>query len=214
MLVKTRKNMFDLHEGYQVRFLVGNTNRSEEKSHPRLIKNFQRYIIGDYDDRYENLHFKTFTAFQFVSLCSVRNSNIIFIDDDTFFDPIQKILPAPITCGHERNNAETTWKKPFGKYYLSNDVWPDNYRYPTYCAGACTVLRSSAAQKIYNVARKIELNEFNIDDVLFTGVYRELANIPVPSVKHNLCHHFTGDYNALLTKFRTYDSKINTLIKK
>ena len=58
-----------------------------------------------------------------------------------------------------RFQADRTWKKPFGKYHLSNDTWPDNYRYPTYCAGACTVLTSSAAKKIYNVARKVELNQ-------------------------------------------------------
>ncbi|CBY16153.1 unnamed protein product [Oikopleura dioica] len=87
-----------------------------------------------------------------------------------------------------------------------NDVWPDNYRYPTYCGGACTILTSSAAQTIYNVASRIEFNELNIDDMLFTGVYRELANMPVPSVNRRLCHHFTGDYNALLRKFNTFDS--------
>ncbi|CBY42035.1 unnamed protein product [Oikopleura dioica] len=168
------------------------------------MEHFQRYIIGDYDDRYENLHFKTFTAFQFVSLCSLHNSNIIFVDDDTFFDPFQKILPAPITCGTGR--AESTWKKPFGKHQLSNDVWPNNYRSPTYCGGACTVLTSSAAKTIYNVASRIEFNKLNIDDMLFTGVYRELANMPVPPVNRRLCHHFTGDYNALLRKFDTFDS--------
>jgi len=64
-----------------------------------------------------------------------------------------------------RKYAETTWKKPYGKYYLINDVWPDNYRYPTYCGGACTILTSSAAQTIYNVASRIEFNELNVSFV-------------------------------------------------
>ena len=148
-----------MRRGFQVRFLIGDSSLSKDS---RIIENFERYIIGDYEDRYENLHFKTFSAFQFISACSLRNSNIIFLDDDTFFDPMSKILPSPITCGHERNDAEKTWKKPFGKYWLSNDIWPDNYRYPTYCSGACTVLTTSADQKIYNIAKKIKLTDFNV----------------------------------------------------
>jgi hypothetical protein len=37
--------------------------------------------------------------------------------------------------------------------------------------------------------------------VLFTGVYRELADIPVPSVDKKLSHHFVGDYDALIKKY-------------
>jgi hypothetical protein len=61
-----------------------------------------------------------------------------------------------------RFKAETTWKKPFGKYHLSDEVWPDDYRYPTYCGGPCTIVTSSTAEKIYNVANEIELSDFNV----------------------------------------------------
>ena len=86
-----------------------------------------------------------------------------------------------------RFKAETTWKKPFGKYHLSDDVWPDNYRYPTYCGGPCTIVTSSTAEKIYNVANEIELSDFNvrffkfIDNYFFLdgrrAVYRSVQNI-------------------------------------
>jgi len=207
ILVTTTEDKVHLHDkiyefyskrGYEVRFLLGKIRGS------KAVGNFQRYIIGDFEDRYENLHYKTFSAFQFVARCSLQNSNIIFLDDDTFFDPFQTISPASITCGYARNNVETTWKKPFGKFRLSNDVWPDNYRYPTYCAGACTVMSSSTAQKIYSVARKIELSDFNMEDVLFTGVYRTLADIEKPAVNRRLCHHYAGDYDAILEKFNSH----------
>ena len=108
ILVTTTRDKTDLHEkiyqfytkrGFQVRFLVGNST-SSEKTKPLRFK--ENYIIGDFEDRYENLHFKTFSAYQFSFLCFLQNSNVIFLDDDTFFNPFEKILPAPITCGHAR----------------------------------------------------------------------------------------------------------------
>ena len=79
-------------------------------------------------------------------------------------------------------------------------------------------MSSSTAKKIYNVAREIELNDFNVmlssklktnlfkmEDVLFTGVYRILADIPKPAVNRRLCHHYAGDFSALLEKFNSHN---------
>ena len=106
ILVTTTRDKTELHEkiyqfytkrGFQVRFLIGRTSSSAEE-----LPSSASYIIGDNEDRYENLHFKTFSAYQFVYLCFLKNANVIFLDDDTFFDPFERILPAPITCGHAR----------------------------------------------------------------------------------------------------------------
>ncbi|CAG5102805.1 Oidioi.mRNA.OKI2018_I69.chr1.g475.t1.cds [Oikopleura dioica] len=210
ILVTTTREKTDLHEkiyqfytkrGFQVRFLIGSSD-SPETTYPHRFR--ENYIIGEFEDRYENLHFKTFSAYQFVFFCYLQNANIIFLDDDTFFDPFEKIAYAPITCGHQRFKSETTWKKPFGKYHLSNEVWPDDYRYPTYCGGPCTIVSAATAEKLYHVASEIELADFNMEDVLFTGVYRSFANIPEPAENRKLCQHYSGDYNALISKYDSY----------
>jgi len=119
ILVTTTRDKTDLHEkiyqlytknGFQVRFLIGRSKSSYDK-----LPLLENYIIGDFEDRYENLHFKTFSAYQFVALCFLQNSNVIFLDDDTFFNPFEKILPAPITCGHARFN-------PCGESDLKNGL--------------------------------------------------------------------------------------------
>lgn len=106
ILVTTTRDKTELHEriyqfytkrGFQVRFLVGKTSSSADD-----LPLSANYIIGDYEDIYESLHFKTFSAYQFVFLCFLKNAKVIFLDDDTFFNPFELILPAPITCGHAR----------------------------------------------------------------------------------------------------------------
>ena len=45
-----------------------------------------------------------------------------------------------------------------------------------------------------------------MEDVLFTGVYRTFADIPEPAENLKLCHHFAGDYTALIRKFDSFDN--------
>jgi hypothetical protein len=45
-----------------------------------------------------------------------------------------------------------------------------------------------------------------MEDVLFTGVYRTFADIPEPAENRKLCHHFAGDYTALIRKFDSFDN--------
>ena len=65
ILVTTTRDKTELHEkiyqfytkrGFQVRFLIGRTSSSADE-----LPSSASYIIGDFEDRYENLHFKTFS---------------------------------------------------------------------------------------------------------------------------------------------------------
>lgn len=57
------------------------------------------------------------------------------------------------------------------------DTFPHDYYIPRYSNGQCTAMTASAAMKIYQVARKTDRRDFRIEDMLFTGIFREKAQV-------------------------------------
>ena len=57
------------------------------------------------------------------------------------------------------------------------DTFPHDYYIPRYSNGQCTAMTASAALKIYQVAKKTDRRDFRIEDMLFTGVFREKAQV-------------------------------------
>ena len=46
------------------------------------------------------------------------------------------------------------------------------------------------SQQLLEVAEKVGFHQFPLEDVLFTGVYREMANITKLTKLPNICEHF------------------------
>lgn len=66
----------------------------------------------------------------------------------------------------------------WGKYNVTREMYPPLHRYPRYCNGQCAMMNQKALAAIANETRKTSMHGFRIEDIFYTGVLREKANIP------------------------------------
>ena len=85
-------------------------------------------------------------------------------------------------------------KTPGSKNRLSFDQWPAGYFFPTYCGGPCKLVSSNALLKITSVINQSLAEEFPLEDVLFSGIFRTLANVTNIQHKRGLCEHADREY--------------------
>ena len=164
------------------------------------IANFDDLIIGEFLDTYENLPIKTFLGYKFLSeKCMGKYDFVTFTDDDALLDlknlirlfaETNKSEPS-IHClkGHpielrggkckkfldalaKFQNLNTFLAPHTGKYYLWEELYPENFKPPAYCNGQCAMMTSSAADKIYAAARKTNRHEFRLEDFYYVGILR------------------------------------------
>ena len=68
-----------------------------------------------------------------------------------------------------------------GKYWLWHELWPSQFKPPSYCNGQCALLTSEAVSKIYSAAKTTNRNNFRLEDFFYVGIMRMKAGIPNPS---------------------------------
>ena len=71
------------------------------------------------------------------------------------------------------NHTALTW----GKYNLTTSMYDQQYRLPEYCNGQATVFNKKAISTLVSTMLKTDLNQFRIEDIYFTGIIRQKANI-------------------------------------
>ena len=80
------------------------------------------------------------------------------------------------------------------KNRLTFDQWPAGYFFPTYCGGPCKLVSSNALLKITSVINKSLAEKFPLEDVLFSGIFRTIANVTNIQHKRGLCEHADRAY--------------------
>jgi len=181
----------------------------------------QDFLIGNFTDEYENLIYKTHLAYEYIEILenceSVSNLWYVHQDDDTFFD-IDKLnkfkssyyykwFDGPrIICGvHTHWNVIPMRKGDSeSKYIVSEEQWPIDAYYPNYCGGPCTIIRGDAAVAIREESKITSDGTFGMEDVLFTGVFREKAGLRDMIDGAGICQHTAGDYNKLQKIIQKY----------
>ena len=68
-----------------------------------------------------------------------------------------------------------------GKYWLWHELWPSQFKPPSYCNGQCALLTSEAVSKIYSAAKVTNRNNFRLEDFYYVGILRLKAGISNPS---------------------------------
>ena len=150
---------------------------------------------------------KTFAGYQFVSQHCNEKEYVLFVDDDVFIklneikDEMRIISPDIDSMRCLKGKCITTEDRAnyLSKYFLWVDTYPHKYFIPRYSNGQesfknlhrkffgciygkhfqtkCTAMTISAARKIFEVARNTERRDFRIEDMLFTGIFRQKAGI-------------------------------------
>ncbi|CAG5108040.1 Oidioi.mRNA.OKI2018_I69.chr1.g3608.t1.cds [Oikopleura dioica] len=169
----------------EVRFLIGFTEDP-------LPTDFDDYVIGSYNETYENLYLKTGSAFEFVSKCGLSKQKVTMVDDDTIFYAGDKMPDEDIVCGYRLNSM--TEKMTTGKWALTEQQWPSGVYFPGYCGGACKTLSAETMKNIYSVSIRYSNNNVTFEDLMYTGIFRVMAGLPTPLHAPELCRHYNGNY--------------------
>jgi len=189
---------------HQVRFLVGRKYKSDGKLTEFIGETTADIIFGSFNDTYQNLPKKTASAYEYVNKCfkSSPDQEVLLIDDDTFYYPEVKRVPNSINCGFSK--LRKTLPVLSGKWVLDEEEWPNKNMFPTYCSGACYSAPASIFMKIHEKEKTLRRPELTLEDLLFVGIYRELAGIEEPVLNH-MCKHLRGDVSKLrdMIEYRT-----------
>lgn len=91
-----------------------------------------------------------------------------------------------------------------GKNSVSRYQWPVGFLYPTFCSGPAYALGIQASQKILSAAKLNSkmIDEFPLEDILFTGLLREATRINEDNVKivEDIASHFQREKHTKLTQ--------------
>lgn len=71
----------------------------------------------------------------------------------------------------------------FGKYNVTIEQWPSGYFFPRFCSGPCNAIRKRTTWKLHEAAKDCDSKGFKLEDVLFTGIIRTKAGLPIPGLK-------------------------------
>ena len=88
-------------------------------------------------------------------------------------------------------------------------VYPFAHRFPKFCHGPCVAMTSESSKKLFDIARTHKWNHMPVEDVLFNGVMRELANITNIELQTGVCRHLTGARSNKLSDLSKYYAELN-----
>ncbi|KAF7631078.1 Hexosyltransferase [Meloidogyne graminicola] len=149
------------------------------------MQNKDLIFLYGIEDSYANLHFKWLAALQWQQAFCPKTKFIMKTDDDTIvhLPRLNHWIDKKFSKAMEKNKAiYFGWiisgvgpiRDPKHKWYVSENVYPGK-SYPPYMQGATYVASREAINAIIPFTNKVI--GFNMDDVLFTGVLAELANV-------------------------------------
>ena len=196
------------NEFLNVRFIVGKSTKNDHLNENILqeVYQFNDIIIGDFEDTYDNLVFKSLAAlYWYVSLKpEVRPKYVLLIDDDVevSISELNQVLESQGNFHEERHDPFLLcpWKNPKharvtrrGPWAVSTDKYSESY-WPSYCGGACYLVNFEAASRLYEASKNLaEPVDVRIEDAFITGVLRKRAGMGIYSTRPICVHHYSRD---------------------
>uniref|UniRef100_A0A183CBQ9 Hexosyltransferase n=1 Tax=Globodera pallida TaxID=36090 RepID=A0A183CBQ9_GLOPA len=186
----------DALSGTVFRYLVGDPLKTAAKNITKLAEEQQKLdeefetfgdliFLNGIIDSYKNLHLKWYAALQWQQNFCAGAEFLMKTDDDT-------IVHLPRLDHWIEHKFRPALKKQLATYfgwiisgvkpirqkghrwYVSKSAYPHNW-YPDYMQGATYMASSQAISAVMRHAH--EVDGFNMDDVLFTGILAKLANV-------------------------------------
>ena len=75
-------------------------------------------------------------------------------------------------------------------FSVSSSDYPFGYWFPPFCNGPCAGVPIDISKKVLTVAESRKQSSFGLEDVLFTGIYRQIANVTNIRRLPYICEHF------------------------
>ena len=75
-------------------------------------------------------------------------------------------------------------------FSVSSSDYPFGYWFPPFCNGPCAGVPVDISKKLLTVAESRKQSSFGLEDVLFTGIYRQIANVTNIRRLPYICEHF------------------------
>jgi len=195
-------------EFLNVRFIVGKSTKNDNLNEEILqeVYEFNDVIIGDFEDTYENLVFKSLAAlYWYVSLRKeLRPKYVLLIDDDVevSINDLNHVLESQGNIHEEKHDPFLLcpWKNPKharvtrrGPWAVSTDKYSESY-WPSYCGGACYLVNFEAASRLYEASKNLaDPVDVRIEDAFITGVLRKRAGMGIYSTRPICVHHYAKD---------------------
>ncbi|CAG5094428.1 Oidioi.mRNA.OKI2018_I69.XSR.g13547.t1.cds [Oikopleura dioica] len=152
------------------------------------VENADDIIIGNFEDTYANLPYKTKAAYEYFTLCENKEENqneqstLIIHDDDTWVNVVEIVkffelgksgLPYNELYGNHRLevSVENYWMDEKG-FDINEEIWPYSF-WPNYISGPCVIMSSVAAKKISSSASEFDIiPQIPVEDAVYTGILR------------------------------------------
>lgn len=165
------------------------------------LEEFDDLIIANFRDEYNNLPLKTFAAHNFLNSkyfddCDVQWT--IFHDDDSVVN-YQKLVnsvfkketsdTAKFRCLDSNITAGSPMRS--GKYGVNAHNFPMGYIFPAFCNGPAAAFTIKASQDIFNIAKSHSHSGFILENLMFTGIFREIAKDQDIKMKTGIAQRIT-----------------------
>ncbi|CBY15544.1 unnamed protein product [Oikopleura dioica] len=174
------------------------------------LDQFDDLIIANFSDEYNNLPLKTFAAHNFLNSDYFDDCNVqwtIFHDDDSVVN-YQKLVnnvfkkeqsdTAKFRCIFSNINPGRPIRS--GKYGVNAHNFPMGYIFPAFCNGPAASFSKKASEDIFNIAKTHSLSGFILEDVMFTGIFREIAKDRDIKLVQGIAQHFANNKEMNLNK--------------
>ncbi|CBY08085.1 unnamed protein product [Oikopleura dioica] len=174
------------------------------------LEQFDDLIIANFTDEYNNLPLKTFATHNFLNSDYFYDCNVnwtIFHDDDEVVN-YQKLVndvlkkeksdTAKFRCIFSNVNSGPPNRS--GKYGVNAHNFPMGYIFPAFCHGSAGAFSKKASEDIFNIARTHSFSGFILEDVMFAGIFREIAKDSDIKALHGITQHFPNNKEINLNK--------------
>ncbi|KAL3105792.1 hypothetical protein niasHT_026567 [Heterodera trifolii] len=194
MLSMARRDGFDKRKGVRQTWMNDSLDE-EQRKHGDLV------FLHGFEDKYKHIHLKWFAALQWQQSFCKSAEWVMKADDDAVvhlrrlshwvdakFRPLAAKNPL-IYFGLVLFNPNPI-RNTNSKWYISEDVYPLDW-FPSFMQG--TVYLTTPATIRAVLARAKEIVGFYLDDVLFTGILADLANVKLSDHRNHFLLNFSLD---------------------
>uniref|UniRef100_A0A914I0U4 Hexosyltransferase n=1 Tax=Globodera rostochiensis TaxID=31243 RepID=A0A914I0U4_GLORO len=248
MLTMSRRNGFETRKairqtwmndsvpGEEIRFLIADAGKGEaidvqKKLEEEQAEHGDLVFLHCFVDLYAHLHLKVYGGFEWQQSFCANAEWVLKVDDDALvhlrrlahwtgkkFRPIA--VKNPLVYFGELFHQSLPIRNPKSKWYAPKEMYPKDV-YPDFMQGTVYLTTPATIKAIWLHTRQVD--GFYLEDVLYTGILAELANVTLSDQKKHLMWHYKNNgecedgvpmptvFSVIGTKLSDYEAQYGKL---